>query len=1023
MTAKQVAYLLIGLGAIVLLSTWGHVADWTEKTLKGEDESRSEEVVYWTSSGSPQNELKRARQFEQLNPSVNIDPNFRQTGGLQDILFVSFLSGNPPDYMSVKANEIRNFVEIGGIYPLDELVEAENEQLLRTEGSTYYDQYLLGKARVYRFTVNPDDRFLREMEKYPLEAARLLHMHGKIVGLRDMPSPDTLTYNKRIFREAARMFPEAGLVDENNEPIPPATWLELYEKARVISEYGRRVAEQRGLPAPLTYGVVIQGQDKRDIMRGIKPLARRAGTDAFAFQGDTRTVLEHLKKNTRADADLIGKYENRPIGYFDYDHPSYLAAFAMLKKLRADDLVLPGTKARGYEQARTALAQGDAAMLIDGYHAALIGAERVPWAAEDLGSAPVPKPYHAPEQGRSPEQIEAEKDKLHELLALEALGIELPPGNKLPWTAKEEIQFFTSTVRSPQATWDWIHFTTSSEEILKAACRRGTVQYVAEARQHLDDPEWFPYPYQKQVYDVIENHSTLWPEKPMHGPVGETDQDIFHKYFYTDFGGDGPADLADMLKKARKELKEVSEKANRDLARRIIDGELAPGDWTFPQWDPTDGEKFYFQQQAGSQDPGVAARIEQRKAELAELARKHPELDLLGEDGTIAEDIWTYRAPNTAWQALWIPGMMLLVIAIYLGLRAVGDLRKGQPLLRETFRSISLGRAAYLFILPGMVLLFAFAIYPAIYQFFLAAHSGDGLGQMRYVGWENFDRLLNPWSERFDEVFWKKVVPNTLLFMVVVTAGQITIGMVFANMLNLPLRGNKVYRVLYFIPLVTSLAIVSVILLGLLAGEKSGINQFLQEMGWQNIPYYLGMGKGPGDMPDLTGKEYGLWTVMGVVIWHGLPYNIILLLAGLQAISPTLYEAARVDGTNALQRFWHVTIPEIIPILIIITFNAFIGAARAFSAPFILTQGGAEHSSELVSTYVFKKGFLKPEGQVPDLGYAAALGVIYSVLLAVLTLTNVIIIARRWKRRLATEQKVGQKDKAELGVETEVLGA
>jgi ABC-type sugar transport system permease subunit len=144
---------------------------------------------------------------------------------------------------------------------------------------------------------------------------------------------------------------------------------------------------------------------------------------------------------------------------------------------------------------------------------------------------------------------------------------------------------------------------------------------------------------------------------------------------------------------------------------------------------------------------------------------------------------------------------------------------------------------------------------------------------------------------------------------------------------------------------------------------------------------------------------------MAIGIWHGLPYNIILLLAGLQSISPDLYEAAKVDGANAWHRFWHITIPELLPILIVIAFQNFIGAARAFSLVLVLTEGGIDHSSELVATYVFKWGFMRPEGRDADLGYASALGITYSLLLAALTFTNVMIIAKRWKRRLAAEQR------------------
>ena len=97
--------------------------------------------------------------------------------------------------------------------------------------------------------------------------------------------------------------------------------------------------------------------------------------------------------------------------------------------------------------------------------------------------------------------------------------------------------------------------------------------------------------------------------------------------------------------------------------------------------------------------------------------------------------------------------------------------------------------------------------------------SGE-LGAMKYVGTENFDRILNWNNENFDSIFWTKVVPNTFVYMVGVVAGQIVIGLVIASLLNLPFRANRVYRVLFFIPLVTSLAIVSVILIGLLRGEK-----------------------------------------------------------------------------------------------------------------------------------------------------------------------------------------------------------
>ena len=1045
MTKQRVALLLIAAGVIVLLSTWGNVADWTESKLRGEQQVRGKKVVYWTSSGSPEVDLKRARQFEKLHPDINVDPNFRETGGLQDILFISFLSGNPPDYMDAKLNELRKYVLIGGIRPLDELVDEENarareayeavrqglqaelaemkrsgaaadelaklaekhKRILAETPKSYYDKYQIGKARICRFTVNPDDATLAERDGafvYPKEAARLLAMNGRAIGFRGVAYPSTLTYNKRIFREAARRLPQYKdkLVDEHDEPIPPRTWLQFHETARILTEYGRALAKDQGRDEadPVCYGVVMQGQRHRDIMRGIRPLAYSAGSMAFHFAGDAKTVHRYLTKD-----EVKKKLDGKPIGFFEYHHPAFLAAFALLCKLKHDDFVLPGTESRHYEDVRTALAAGKAGMLIDGWHAALIGAERVPYAAQDLGSAPVPIPYppagSAKQRGTglwTQQEIDELKRKTSALLCLDQVGIELPPGNKMPRTAEESIQFFTAMCRAPRATWRWVHFEDEMPRMLQAETRRGVVRLEKLAMRHIDDREWHPYPYQKQVAQILDDHCEMWPERPLHGTVKPAqDMEVFYKYFYQK----GTKDLAEILGKARREVAEFTAAANEDLARRIEDGIVRPENWTFPDWDVQRAGEFFERQQGGARVDDVGAKLEEKKQRLIACARRHPSLKLLDEAGTgIRQDIWRFEPPHTAWQLAWVPALMFLVVGGWFVHMAVRNLRAQ----RRPFHQLGQMRQnshAYVFVLPGMLAIFAFAVYPSLYQFWLSAQRGDGLGTMQYVGGENFRRILDVTSPDFDSIFWKKVVPNTLLYMLVVTAGQICIGLLFANLLNLPLRANKVYRVLYFIPLVTSLAIVSVILEGLLKGEDAGLNELLAAIG-------LPIRDVDGKALNWLGPGVDLYTIMAVGIWHGLPYNIILLLAGLQSINPELYEAAKVDGANAWRRFLHITLPELTPLLIVIAFQAFIGAARAFSVAFVLTEGGVGHSSELVATYVFKKGFMKPEGLEPDLGYASALGIVYSLLLAALTIANVVIIARRWKGRLAAEREANR---------------
>ncbi|MFP4056692.1 MAG: extracellular solute-binding protein [Candidatus Brocadiia bacterium] len=938
MHRRQVALLAVGIGTAVLLSRWGEVSHWADALVR-QERVRPKRVVYWTSSGSPEVDLKRAREFMREYPDTAVLPNFRETGGLQDVLFASFLSGSPPDVLGVSLSDIREMVAAGMLRPLDGFLE---RQLAREPD--FLTNRVDGEPGVYRFRANPSDEYIRAMDRYPRRAARLLHMHGKFLGFRNTHGIDTLTYNKRLFRLAARMFPDEGLVDEHGEPVPPSTWSELYRVAKVITRYGREAAAAKGEADPLCYGLVVQGQRPYDLMRGIRPLAARAGSMGFDFAG--KRWVEGV---------------DRRVGRFEYEHPGFLGAFALLLKLKREGCILPGAESRHYEDVRTELASGHAAMLIDGWHAALIGAERVPWAAKDLGSAPVPVPDAA----------------AAELLGLDRLGIRFPrEANKQPRAPTGKPECITSLARSPEAAWHWLLYR-SDPQVVRSEARRGVLPVTYEAARHLDDPEWFPYPYQKQVWAVLVRHCQMWPEPPIHGQVRPTQADVFRKYFYqTELD-----DLGEIVRAARREVMACSRAANADLARRVRRGEVQPDFWTFPAWDPRRAREFFDRQRAFAREGELAARIEALKRKLPPRYR------------TVGTG---YEPQESPWQFLWIPGLMLAVVCGYV---AVVALRPSRSLGATAARARA-GWEAYVFVVPALLALFAFVIYPAFYQLYLSLHRIPGIAPPKYVGWANFRRIFAFGAEGWDAAFWAKVLPNTVVYMVVVTGGQIAIGLVLASLLNLPLRANRVYRVFYFVPLVTSLAIVSVIFLGLFSGTDSGLNQLLDAAGLRDLPYWLGLVDEPGRRLDWLGSsKTDLGCVVFVGMWHGLPYTVILLLAGLQSVSPTLYDAAKVDGAGPWQRFWHVTIPELLPILIVIVFNALIGAARAFSAAYVLTEGGADHSSELVSTYIFKLGFTRPEGQEPDLGYASALGVVYALLLGALTAVNVWVIARRWRRR------------------------
>jgi ABC-type sugar transport system permease subunit len=233
--------------------------------------------------------------------------------------------------------------------------------------------------------------------------------------------------------------------------------------------------------------------------------------------------------------------------------------------------------------------------------------------------------------------------------------------------------------------------------------------------------------------------------------------------------------------------------------------------------------------------------------------------------------------------------------------------------------------------------------------------------------------------------------------MVVVTAVQISAGLLLATLLNKSWRGGSALRALFFMPLVTSLSAVSVVFIGLLGGENSVLNSVLDSTGLANLPYWMGLVERPGLRLDWLGNpRTDLACVLGVGIWHALPYTIVLFLAGLQSIPAELYEAARVDGAGAWQRFINVTVPELLPITVLIAFNSLIGAAKAMAVVLVMTGGGgATRSSEVVATYIFKWGFTRPPDQQPDIGYASALGIVYALFLGLLVAINLKFIAGR----------------------------
>jgi multiple sugar transport system permease protein len=275
--------------------------------------------------------------------------------------------------------------------------------------------------------------------------------------------------------------------------------------------------------------------------------------------------------------------------------------------------------------------------------------------------------------------------------------------------------------------------------------------------------------------------------------------------------------------------------------------------------------------------------------------------------------------------------------------------------------------AAWIFLAPAVIFLGIFILGPIAYLFFLSFTAGNFTSTGPYwVGLKNYWRLLlNP-------DFWQ-VLGNTFYFTVATVIPSLVIPLGLAVLLNRSIALREALRTTYFLP-----SIISLVAAGLgfrwLFQPEGPVNALLNSVGISPISW--------------LGDTFWAMPVLIILsIWKQLGFNMVVFLAGLQAIPPSRYEAAELDGANSLQQFWHITLPGLRPTLIFATVTTVIFTLRSFEQVYVMTSGGPLNSTNLLVYYIYQEAF----GQF-DFGYAAAAA---TVLLAV-TLVLVYLQLRTW---------------------------
>ena len=282
--------------------------------------------------------------------------------------------------------------------------------------------------------------------------------------------------------------------------------------------------------------------------------------------------------------------------------------------------------------------------------------------------------------------------------------------------------------------------------------------------------------------------------------------------------------------------------------------------------------------------------------------------------------------------------------------------------------------AAYLFLGPGFVLFALVILYPIVRAFQISLYEwsiAPGTAS-RYLGLHNYDRALH------DPVFWRALV-NTAFYMALTVPTQIVLGLAAAVLLDGRMPARPLFRTLFYLPVVTSWVVVSLLFRYL----------FITDGGFVNWILHDGLHVTNHNVDWLGGRWTGM-TAIGILgIWKGVGWSMVIFLAALQGVPRELYEAAAVDGAGPWRRFQSISLPTLRPIVAFVTVMLVIGGFNVFISVFLITNGGPLDSTQVLLTYMYRQAFT-----FLDFGYGSAISFTLTVIVAVLSLIQLRLFRR-----------------------------
>lgn len=290
-------------------------------------------------------------------------------------------------------------------------------------------------------------------------------------------------------------------------------------------------------------------------------------------------------------------------------------------------------------------------------------------------------------------------------------------------------------------------------------------------------------------------------------------------------------------------------------------------------------------------------------------------------------------------------------------------------------RGIGMKNMAYFFVLPNLLIFGIFVLFPMLLNIYYSFTGGSNLfpQDRPFVGGQNYQQIfscanfLDPNTCREDR-FWRGFY-NTIFYVIFQVGGILAFSMLTAVVLNRSVFGRGFFRSVFFYPVLLSPVVVALIWKWIL--QRDGLfNALLVNLGLERVLFFLN-------------ANWAIFWVIFISIWAQMGFYTLILLAGLQSIPRDMYEAADMDGANRMQSFRGITLPLLMPTLLVVVVLSVIRAVQVFDQVWVLTGGGPGTSTVYVVQYIYETAFAN---QTRQFGMAAAASVVLGVILLILTL-------------------------------------